>query len=282
MAVCASIDPTPSPADRDQNPHRHTCVVLGRGQLVDVGALASLNRAAAALHCMRTRVCGPSNWPGVDRSPPPHMTDSSESMLRIETSAPNHRRDQMEMLSGTSIRAPAASMAALRARRWRRNIRRLPLLLLGWAGAASAFGWRLRPTGSPLGLVASWRANGRGPTLPAAQPRWYQQQLPARPTRGGWAWGTLPIHAAAAAAAADGEQAQEQGATTTTATTTTTEFTVESGGWPMDIVLARQFPQLSRRACRRLLQEGHVRVDGKGASWAGVFEVSCMWCIVCI
>ncbi|TFJ83001.1 hypothetical protein NSK_005690 [Nannochloropsis salina CCMP1776] len=39
--------------------------------------------------------------------------------------------------------------------------------------------------------------------------------------------------------------------------------TAKEGMLPLDILLVRRFPELSRRACRRLLQEGRVRVNGR-------------------
>lgn len=61
--------------------------------------------------------------------------------------------------------------------------------------------------------------------------------------------------------------AEEGGSSDAAGATDVRTFTIEpsSAKYAMDIVLARQYPQLSRRACRRLLQEGHVAVDGRGA-----------------
>ncbi|EWM21221.1 RNA-binding S4 domain protein [Nannochloropsis gaditana] len=39
--------------------------------------------------------------------------------------------------------------------------------------------------------------------------------------------------------------------------------TAKEGMLPLDILLVRRFPELSRRACRRLLQEGRVHVNGR-------------------
>lgn len=36
------------------------------------------------------------------------------------------------------------------------------------------------------------------------------------------------------------------------------------GAMPLDVVLARRFPELSRRVCRKLLQADKVRVNGQG------------------
>lgn len=146
------------------------------------------------------------------------------------------------------------------------NIRRLLVLAVAWASLAAAFGWQRPPIGP--GVVPSAPRSARHRPHRPLQP---QQQGQPLLQPGARAWG-LSLHATAAAEAEDDagqpQQQQEQGAGGDGGLSSgVVEFAVEadSGGWPMDIVLARRFPQLSRRACRRLLQEGHVRVDGKGA-----------------
>ncbi len=101
-------------------------------------------------------------------------------------------------------------------------------------------------------------------------------RAPARRGLGGWLppCRRRPLSATAAAAEGEAQEAEAPAPAAAAAALTTTAaaatagvetFAVESSAVPMDIVLARRFPQLSRRACRRLLQEGFVRVDGKGA-----------------
>ena len=144
------------------------------------------------------------------------------------------------------------------------SIRRLQLQLLPLLGLlivsplASAFGWR-----PPMGSTALHRPQHH---YHHQQPLWQQQQ--------GRAWGlglrlgssptSLPMTTAAATATdADDESNDDQAPPTTTVEEESFTVDAASGGWAMDIVLARRFPRLSRRACRRLLQEGFVKVDGK-------------------
>ena len=55
----------------------------------------------------------------------------------------------------------------------------------------------------------------------------------------------------------------------------TVEFACEANV-PMDIVLARRFPELSRRACRRLLQVGkYCQSVGSYLYWG--FGWWCVW-----
>jgi hypothetical protein len=162
----------------------------------------------------------------------------------------------------------------------------LLLLLLEWATTAAFVLPRCgvsphsraaaAATGTPPILLSGYYPAAAARTTTTQQHQQHQQQL-GQGRLGRWA-PRVAMHATTAAADGNGNEEEKKGAVSaaaaivaaTTATTTTTSFAVPSSGVAMDIVLARQFPQLSRRACRRLLQEGHVFVDGKGAFLLGV------------
>lgn len=178
------------------------------------------------------------------------------------------RSDGLTMASRAAAPAAAAagpSCPSASIRRLQLLLPPLPLLgLLVVSPLASAFGWRL-----PMGSTALHRPPQHHHHH--HQPLWQERQ-----PMGAWGLGrgstpttSLPMTTAAAATATDAaeEANDDQTAPPITITTTVEEesFTVDgaSGWWAMDIVLARQYPRLSRRACRRLLQEGFVKVDGK-------------------